>query len=121
MFKLNENRDGFVLNSPDLQYKVLNIGDSMDEILFGSGFGCITDVVAGPDGLLYIVSHSDGTIYRIIPKIMSDKENVGAIDPPSTNDSFTAGNAFIIYIAGAIVIGIILFVIIRHFYKNRSK
>ena len=40
----------------------------MDEIIFGTGFGCISDVVAGPDGLLYIVSLSDGAIYRIVPK-----------------------------------------------------
>ena len=40
----------------------------MDEIIFGTGFGCVSDVVAGPDGLLYIVSLSDGTIYRIVPK-----------------------------------------------------
>jgi aldose sugar dehydrogenase len=40
----------------------------MDEIIFGTGFGCITDIVSGPEGYLYIVSLSDGTIYRIIPK-----------------------------------------------------
>ena len=40
----------------------------MDEAIFGTGFGCVTDVVTGPDGLLYIVSLTDGTIYRIIPK-----------------------------------------------------
>jgi len=29
----------------------------------------MSDVVAGPDGLLYIVSLSDGAIYRIVPKV----------------------------------------------------
>jgi hypothetical protein len=29
----------------------------------------MSDVVSGPDGLLYIVSLSDGTIYRIVPKV----------------------------------------------------
>ncbi len=67
-FELNSQRDGFVFNSVHLTDKVANIGDSMDEIIFGMGFGCITDVKQGPDGLLYIVSLSDGTIYRIIPK-----------------------------------------------------
>lgn len=68
-FKMNQNRDGFVFNSPDLQNKVVNVkkGDSMDEIIFGTGFGCVSDVITGPDGLLYIVSLTDGTIYRITP------------------------------------------------------
>ena len=66
-FQLNDNRDGFVFKSPQLADKVVNWGDSMDEIIFGTGFGCISDVITGPDGLLYIVSLSDGTIYRIVP------------------------------------------------------
>ena len=66
-FELNQNRDGFVFNSPQLQDKVANIGDPMNEIIFGTGFGCVSDVTTGPDGLLYIVSLTDGTIYRIVP------------------------------------------------------
>lgn len=66
-FDLNKNRDGFVFSNPQLSDNVMNIGDSMDEIIFGTGFGCITDVIIGPDGLLYIVSLTDGTIYRIVP------------------------------------------------------
>ena len=108
-FELNKNRDGFVFNSPYLQDNVLNIGEPMDEILFGSGFGCITDVVAGPDGLLYVVSLTDGTIYRIIPRTML---NNGFSDTDS---------APIIYITGAAVTGIALFLLMRHFYKSRSK
>jgi glucose/arabinose dehydrogenase len=68
-FHMNQNRDGFVFNSPQLQDKVINVnkGESMDEIVFGTGFGCVSDVITGPDGLLYIVSLTDGTIYRITP------------------------------------------------------
>src|SRR5690242_4598432 len=66
-FQLNDNRDGFIFNSPQLTDKVADSDESMDEIIFGTGFGCMSDVVAGPDGLLYIVSLSDGTIYRIVP------------------------------------------------------
>ena len=36
--------------------------------MFGTNFGAITDVEEGPDGFLYIVSLSNGKIYRIIPK-----------------------------------------------------
>lgn len=67
-FNLNEQRTGFIFNSPDLQDSTLNIGESNEEILFGTGFGAITDVEEGPDGFLYIVSLSNGKIYRILPK-----------------------------------------------------
>ena len=75
-FEINSQRDGFVFNSVHLTDKVANIGDSMDEIIFGTGFGCITDVKQGPDGLLYIVSLSDGTIYRIIPKDLAVQSGI---------------------------------------------
>jgi len=68
-FELNQNRDGFVFKSPQLQDDVVNIGDSMDEIILGSGFGCITDIKVGPDGLVYILSYTSGTIYRIVPTV----------------------------------------------------
>ena len=36
-------------------------------IIFGKGFGVITDIQVGPgDGYLYILNY-DGTIYRIVP------------------------------------------------------
>lgn len=122
-FELNKDRNGFVFKSPFLQDKVLNIGESMDEILFGTGFGCITDVVAGPDGLLYVVSHTDGAIYRIIPKSMLDKEQVATTDPSVNTDNLPVkmDNSFIIYFAGLIVIGIILFFILKRWYRDKSK
>jgi aldose sugar dehydrogenase len=37
-------------------------------ITFGTGFGGITDIKTGPDdGLLYILSYFNGSIYRIVP------------------------------------------------------
>lgn len=67
-FQLNQNRDGFVFQSDQLKDNVANLGDSMDEIILGKGFGCLTDIKMGPDGLIYIVSYSEGTIYRLVPK-----------------------------------------------------
>ena len=75
-FNLNEERTGFIINDPNLQDLVVNIvtnedgiksTESMDEILLGTGFGCITDLEFGSDGLLYIISLSDNVIYRIEP------------------------------------------------------
>jgi len=80
-FELNDDRDGFVFSSDQLSDKIANVGDSMDEIIFGTGFGCITDVVAGPDGLLYLVSLSDGTIYRIVPKSDATQNSASGSTP----------------------------------------
>jgi len=66
-FDLNENRTGFVFSNPELKDFVLNRNDSPDDLLFGSGFGGITDLKIGPDGLLYVVSLTDGAIYKIFP------------------------------------------------------
>lgn len=74
-FKLNSDRTGFVFESPELSDKVLNTDESMDEILFGTGFGCMTDIEVGPDGLVYIVSLSDEKIYRLVPKAMAEQSN----------------------------------------------
>ena len=66
-FELNENRDGFEFTSPFLQDNVVNYDEIMDEIIIGTGFGCVTDIERGPDGFLYVVSLSEGTIFRILP------------------------------------------------------
>ncbi|HUT07138.1 MAG TPA: PQQ-dependent sugar dehydrogenase [Nitrosopumilaceae archaeon] len=66
-FTLNPSRDSFVFSNPDLFDLVLDVGDDSSEIEFGSGFGCTTDIEQGPDGFLYVVSLTGGTIYRIVP------------------------------------------------------
>jgi hypothetical protein len=38
-----------------------------DPIIFGSGFGGITNIHVGPDGYLYIVSIVNEKIYKITP------------------------------------------------------
>jgi glucose/arabinose dehydrogenase len=75
-FELNENRDGFVFSNPDLQDNMINKNEIADEIVIGSGFGCITDIERGPDGFLYVVSLSKGEIYRILPIEALDKQTI---------------------------------------------
>ena len=64
-FELNENRDGFEFSDSNLQDNIINKNESMEEIIVGTGFRCITDIERGPDGFLYIVSHGENNIYRI--------------------------------------------------------
>ncbi len=64
-FKLNQNRDELVLNGP-LADKVANSLDELKSVVFGQGFGTITDLQVGPDGYLYVLTFG-GTLYRIVP------------------------------------------------------
>ena len=41
-----------------------NEEDTIEEIHFGKGFGCITDIEI-IDDTMYVVSLTDGTIYKI--------------------------------------------------------
>ena len=66
-FELNEDRDGFEFSDPNLQDNLVNENESMDEIIVGTGFRCITDIERGPDEFLYLVSHGENNIYRIKP------------------------------------------------------
>ena len=67
-FELNDTRDGFIFENPDLQDLVLNESDNNDEILFGKNFGCITGVNYSSDGHLYVISYlNNGAIYKIKP------------------------------------------------------
>lgn len=73
-FTMNERRDGFAFASPHLSDNVASRGEPTDELVFGTGFGCITDIEVGPDGLLYVLSLSKGTILRIAPPGAAEKE-----------------------------------------------
>ena len=70
---LNDNRDGIIINNTtyvgDLTLLSDNKVDSPKEsepIIFGQGFGGITDLEVGPDGYLYVLTYP-GSLYRIMP------------------------------------------------------
>jgi aldose sugar dehydrogenase len=84
-FELNENRDGFEFSSPELQDNIVNQNDSMDEIIIGTGFGCVSDIERGPDGFLYLISHGERKIYKMFPRealvIEGKTESISEITP----------------------------------------
>jgi glucose/arabinose dehydrogenase len=74
-FDLNENRTQLVLGG-GLADRALDPGDEVGNILFGTGFGGITDVKVGPDGYLYVLTFQDeGSIFRIIPEDVDDDDS----------------------------------------------
>ena len=70
-FGVNENRNAIQLDAAQqesgLSDLVVDNGEELSAITFGSGFGGITDIETGPDGFLYVLSYDDGIIYRISP------------------------------------------------------
>ena len=68
-FEVNEDRSGikFDASQTGLIDLVADNEEELSTIIFGSGFGSITDIATGPDGFFYILSFDDGIIYRIAP------------------------------------------------------
>jgi aldose sugar dehydrogenase len=67
-FDLDINRTQLVLEGA-LADRVSNNNTENEDIIFGEGFGGISDLEVGPyDGYLYIVSLGHGSIYRIVPQ-----------------------------------------------------
>jgi aldose sugar dehydrogenase len=75
-FKLNPTRDGLLLSGP-LADKVGNTLDELQDVIFGHGFGTITDLQVGPDGYLYVLTLA-GNIYRIVPSFDSSASHDGS-------------------------------------------
>jgi aldose sugar dehydrogenase len=94
-FDLNENRTQLVLEG-GLADRALDPGDEVGNILFGTGFGGITDVKVGPDGYLYVLTfQDDGSIFRIVPEGVvadeTDEEDSGATAAAAATTDETDG------------------------------
>jgi glucose/arabinose dehydrogenase len=69
-FEVNRDRTGVTFHDPrllDLVADPVKEGEDseLSSLILGEGFGRITDIENGPDGLLYILAYEDGKIYRI--------------------------------------------------------
>lgn len=65
-FVPNEARDGLVLEGQGLGDLVADSDSELSNVIFGTGFGGITDIETGPDGYLYVLSYG-GSVYRLVP------------------------------------------------------
>ena len=75
-FILNEARNdlsfdsGYTENTVPLVDREVNDPKENQPIVFGQGFGGITDLQTGPDGYLYVLSYT-GSLFRILPSSAS--------------------------------------------------
>lgn len=74
-FELSKNRRSLLLND-SLSDRVGNTDNELGGIIFGTGFGGITDLQVGPDGYLYVLSIGQGKIFRITSSY--PQENFGS-------------------------------------------
>lgn len=67
-FNLDEQRKNFEL-SGGLSDKIADNNGELNDLVFASGFGKVTDMEIGPDGFLYVLSTQKdlSSIYRISP------------------------------------------------------
>ncbi|MBX9655450.1 PQQ-dependent sugar dehydrogenase [bacterium] len=70
LLRLNDARTGFVLDG-SLTDLVANSQSELNNLLFGTGFGIVTDIQVGPDGAIYIASLTNNAIYRVVPEVDS--------------------------------------------------
>jgi aldose sugar dehydrogenase len=84
-FRMNPDRSALVLdNLPDF---VVDNEEEQSSIIFGNGFGPVTDLETGPDGYLYVLSHDAGIIYRIVPSsVLSSSPTAGVAETTSDGD-----------------------------------
>jgi aldose sugar dehydrogenase len=62
-----------------------DVGESADYVV-GTGFGIVTHILQGPDGMVYVVGHDSGNVYRIGPA-----DEVGGGDGAGGSPVATAG------------------------------
>jgi glucose/arabinose dehydrogenase len=68
-FNLNSQRTALVLTGA-LSDRVANTDSETQSVIFGEGFGRITDLKVGAvNGYLYVLSIGNGAVYRIIPNV----------------------------------------------------
>lgn len=69
-FRLTNDRRHLDFSDPRLQDRVADNRDKDDtteseSLFFGVNFGAVTDIQTGPDGNLYVVSLTNGAVYKI--------------------------------------------------------
>jgi aldose sugar dehydrogenase len=64
-FKPNSTRNGFLFADPALADLVADAAGELQEVIFGTNFGGITDLKVGPDGFLYVLSFFEGKIFVV--------------------------------------------------------
>lgn len=105
-FTLNEQRDDILVDNTyigdikKLQDNEIDDPKENQPLIFGQGFGGITDIEVGPDGYLYVLSYT-GSLYRILPTSDSTvPKNQPSLPPQNKTSGIQSIQAVILGIDG---------------------
>lgn len=107
-FKLNEDRNELLNPSTGEPFEKNAITpEQLPSIIFGKGFGGITDLQVGPDGYLYVLTYA-GAIFRIVPvndtsypdASVNAKANTNTLSSPSPTTKGTGAATHTVSIVG---------------------
>lgn len=101
-FRVNATRNGFDFASEGLADLVADSTSELQEVILGTGFGGITDLKIGPEGLLYVLSIGLGKIFVVSRPFSRDFNGDGNADILWRH---AAGATSIWLMSGASVIG----------------
>jgi hypothetical protein len=73
-FRVNAAGDGFEFMSLGLADLVADSSAELQEIILGTGFGGITDLKVGPDGLLYVLSFGLGRVFVVSNDVTNEND-----------------------------------------------
>jgi glucose/arabinose dehydrogenase len=99
-FKPNLTRNGFLFHAPALADLVADDSGELQEVIFGTGFGGITDLKMGRDGFLYVLSFGQGKIFVVsragtfVPS-QTPLVNISTRGPVQTGDNVVIGGFII--------------------------
>jgi hypothetical protein len=86
-FDLSPSRKTLSLSGPLADTVADNSADGLlaeqSSVLFGSGFGIVSDLVPGPGGM-YVLSLSNGTLYRITTATGATPSSLTVVPEPLT-------------------------------------
>lgn len=95
-FKMSADRQHFAFTDPDLSDLVADNADKFDlaeseSLLIGRDFGVTTDIQTGPNGNVFVVSLSNGSVYEIKakPSLLFTANLNGAQEVPPTSSTGT--------------------------------
>jgi aldose sugar dehydrogenase len=94
-FKVNAGRNGFDFTTVGLMDLVADSSAELQEVIFGTGFGGITDIKVGPDGLLYVLSFGQGKIF-VITRVQMTVDFDGDIPADAAVYEEATGNWFVV-------------------------
>ncbi|MGH9881162.1 MAG: PQQ-dependent sugar dehydrogenase, partial [Pyrinomonadaceae bacterium] len=93
-FKFTSDRQHFAFRDPLLADRVADNDDKFDQkesesLIIGKDFGVTTEIVTGPNGNVFVVSLSNGSVYEIKskPSLLFVASLNGAQETPATNST----------------------------------